>query len=84
VVSGRPVSDQVDRIEHALHRSAVGLIGERIAEVAVEVLDVDHVGLAEADDRVAGGVRRHHRDEVDGFAVHVERDGRLAGAAGLY
>src|ERR1700730_5088777 len=65
--------DEVDRIEHSLDRAAIGLIRERIAEVAVEILDIDHIGLSEAHDGVAGGVGRHHRDEVHRFAVHVDR-----------
>ena len=76
----RQLLEQIDRFEHAVDRSAVGLIGERIAEVPVEVLDVDHVGLAETDDGVARGVGGHHRDEVHGLAVHVESDGWLARA----
>ncbi len=72
--------NQVGGVEHALQRTAIGLVGEGVAEVPVEVLDVDDVGLAEADDGVAGK-GGHHRDEVDGLAVHVEGDGR--GSPGL-
>ena len=69
--------DEIDRVQHAFDRSAVGLIGKRVAEISIEVLDVDHVGVAEAHDGVSRGVRRHHRNEVHGFPVHVERDGGL-------
>ena len=70
--------DESDGIEHSAHRSAVCLIGERIAEVPVEILDVSHVRLPEADDGVAGRMRRHHRDEVDRLAVHIDGDRRFS------
>src|SRR4051812_43725952 len=35
---------EVNCLNHALDRAATGLRGEGIAEVAVEILDVDHVG----------------------------------------
>jgi len=65
-----------------LIRPAIGLIGERIAKIAVEVLDVDHIGFAEAHNRVARGVGRHHRDEIYGFTVHIESNGGLARRGG--
>ena len=45
-----------DRFQHAFDRTAVGLIREGVAEVAVEILDIDHVRLAKAHDGVAGRV----------------------------
>ena len=82
-VGGGHLFDEVNRIEHALDRSAIGLIGEGIAEIAVEVFDIDHIGLAEPHDGVAGGVRRHHRDQVHSFAVHVEGHGGLGRRGGV-
>ena len=75
--------DQIHGIEHSPKRSAVGLIGERVAEVPVEVFDVDHVRLPKADDRVSGGVRRHHRNEVNRLAVHVDGDRGFARLVGV-
>ena len=58
--------EEINRIEHAFDRSAIRLIRERIAEVPVEVLDVNRIGFAETDDGVAGRVRRLR---VNGEAV---------------
>src|SRR5215469_9497989 len=65
--------NEIDRFEHPFNGSAISLVGKGIAEVSVEVLDINRVCIAEAHDCIAGSVRGHHWDEVNRLAVHVYR-----------
>ena len=53
-------------------RAAVAAVDARIADRAEHVADVDHVGLREADVRVAVGMRRRKLADLDVLAVEVQ------------
>jgi hypothetical protein len=82
-VGVRQSFDEVNGIEHAFDRGAVGLIGERISAVTIKILDINHVCLAEAHDRMARSMGGHHRNEIDRLPVHVEGNRELTWRRGV-